>query len=144
MLLISLGYMLAMFDDTGIRESAASSLISTSGNNGRARLFLYFYLLLVGGSVVLDKDPIIRECSAFPTKIGARATNGVFLLPNGFPHDTTVTFLVAVAWLMSGFAASNTTNEHMVGTFHGVKSVTVNGGTFTTNHHRHVPAQASQ
>ena len=128
--------MLAMFDDTGIRESA-SSLISASGNNGRTRLFLYFYLLLVCGSIVLGKDPIIRECSAFPTKIGARAING-------FPHDTTVTFLVAVAWLMSGFAASNTTNEHMIGTFHGVKNVTVNGGTFTTNHHRHVPAQASQ
>jgi len=130
-----------MSDDTGIRESAASSLISTSG---RTRPFFYFYLLLVCGSVVLGKDPIIRECSAFPTKIGARVINGVFLLPNGFPHDTTVTFLVAVAWLMSGFATSNTTNEHMVGTFHGVKSVTVNGGTFTTNHHRHVPAQASQ
>ena len=69
-----------MFDDTGIRESAASSLISTSGNSGRTRLFLYFYLLLVGGSVVLGKDPIIRECSAYPTKIGARAINGVFLV----------------------------------------------------------------
>ena len=74
-LLISLGYMLAMSDDTGIRESAASSLISTSG---RTRLFLYFYVLLVCGSVVLGKDPIIRECSAFPTKIGARAINGIF------------------------------------------------------------------
>ena len=116
--------MLATFDDTDIRES----FINIAG--------IYFYLLLICGSIVSGEDPIIRECSAYPTKIRARAINSVFLLPirNGFLHNTTVTFLVAaVAWLISGFAASNTTNKHTVGTFHGVESVTVNGGTFITN-----------
>jgi len=40
--------------------------------------------------------------------------------------------MVAVAWSLSGFAASNTTNKHTVGTFHGVESLTLNGGTFIT------------
>ena len=127
--------MLAIFNDTGMRESVASCLISIGGNNGRNRLFLYFYLLLVGVSIVLGKDFIIRECPGYPTKIGARVINGVVLL-----HNTTVTCLVAVAWLTSGFAASNTTNKHMVGTFHDVKRVTVSGGTFITNL-TDVPAQ---
>jgi len=131
-----------MFDDTGIRESAASSFISIGGNNAGSRLFLYFYLL-VCGSIVLGKDPIIRECSAYSTKICARAINGVFLLPNGFPHDTTVTFLVAVAWFISGFPASNTTNKYMVATFHGVENLTVNGGTFITNL-TDIPAQVQR
>jgi len=102
---------------------------------------LYSYLLLIGISMVLGKDPIIRECSSYLTKICA--IDGVFLLSirNGFPlHNTTVACLVAVAWLISEFAASKTTNKHMVGTFHGVESVTVNSGTFVTNL-RDVPAQ---
>ena len=128
--------MLPTFDDTGMRESVASRLVSMGGNNGRNRLFLYFYLL-VGVSIVLQvgKDFIIRECSGYPTETGARVINGVFLL-----HNMTVTCLVIVAWLTSGFAVSNTTNKHTVGTFHGVESVTVSGGTFTTNHLRHLPA----
>ena len=104
---------------------------------------MYFYLLLIGISIVLGKDPITRECSSYPTKIRARAIDGVFLLSirNGFPLDNmTVACLVAVAWLISEFAASKTTHKHMVSTFHGVESVTVNGGTFVTNL-RDVPAQ---
>ena len=69
LILISLAYMLVTFDDTGIRESTAFWFTSLGGNDGRTRLFFYCYLLLIGINMVLGKDPIIRECSAYPRSV---------------------------------------------------------------------------
>ena len=76
--------------DTGIREAVAFWFISMDGNNGRTRLFLYFYFLLIGVNIVLGKDPIVREYPSYPWRISARVINvaiSVFLLPirNGSP-----------------------------------------------------------
>ena len=46
-------------DVTGILKSAAFWVSNKGGTNGR-KLFLYFYLLLTGISMVIGNDPVIR------------------------------------------------------------------------------------
>lgn len=57
-LFISLAYMAITLDVTGILKFAAFWVSNKGGTNGR-KLFLYFYLLLTGISMVIGNDPVI-------------------------------------------------------------------------------------
>jgi len=61
-LFISLAYMAITLDISGILKSAAFWVSNKGGKNGR-KLYLYFYLLLTGVSLVIGNDPVI--CTYF-------------------------------------------------------------------------------
>ncbi|KAF8994412.1 hypothetical protein BDQ17DRAFT_1392429 [Cyathus striatus] len=88
-LFISLAYMAITLDVTGILEAAAFWVSNKGGSRGR-RLYLYFYLLLTGISMIVGNDPVIL-------------TGTLFLV-----YYTAAAGLNPVPWLMAEFAAANT------------------------------------
>ncbi|KAF9474031.1 hypothetical protein BDN70DRAFT_885291 [Pholiota conissans] len=88
-LFISLAYMAITLDVTGSLQAAAFWVSNQGGNHGR-KLYLYFYILLTGISMVIGNDPIILSGTAF------------------LVYYTAATNLEPMAWLISEFAAANT------------------------------------
>ncbi|KAF8194201.1 hypothetical protein BJ912DRAFT_959746 [Pholiota molesta] len=88
-LFISLAYQAITLDVTGSLQAAAFWVSNQGGNNGR-KLYLYFYLLLTGISMVVGNDPVILSGTAF------------------LVYYTEATGLEPIAWLISEFAAANT------------------------------------
>ncbi|KAF9530564.1 hypothetical protein CPB83DRAFT_788128 [Crepidotus variabilis] len=88
-LFISLAYMAITLDITGVLQAAAFWVSNRGGNNGR-RLFLYFYILLTGVSMIIGNDPVILSGTAF------------------LAYYTAAAQLEPLPWLISEFAAANT------------------------------------
>ncbi|KAF8178470.1 hypothetical protein BJ912DRAFT_856074 [Pholiota molesta] len=88
-LFFSLAYMAITLDITGILQAAAFWVSNKGGSDGW-RLFIYFYMMLTGLSVLLGNDPVILSGTAF------------------LVYYTKVNELEPIPWLMSEFAAANT------------------------------------
>ena len=93
-------------DVTGVLKAAAFWVSNKGGKNGR-KLFLYFYLLLTGISLVVGNDPVIRTffCMYIASAliIWHPVSGTVFLV-----YYTEATSLIPLPWLVSEFAAANT------------------------------------
>lgn len=97
-LFFSLAYLAITLDITGLLQSAAFWVSNKGGgmpdlNGGGAngwKLYLYFYILLTGLSVLLGNDPVILSGTAF------------------LVYYTTAAELEPIPWLISEFAAANT------------------------------------
>ena len=76
-------------DITGVLQAAAY-WVSNKGKSSPRKLFTYFYLMLLGLSIVVGNDPVILSGTAF------------------LAYYTKATNLPPTAWLMSEFAVANT------------------------------------
>jgi Na+/H+ antiporter NhaD/arsenite permease-like protein len=88
-LFFSLAYMAITLDVTGILEAAAHWVRNKGGTNGQ-KVFIYFYILLTGISVIVGNDPVILTGTAFLT------------------YYIKASKLVETAWIISEFSAANT------------------------------------
>ncbi|KAG6889949.1 hypothetical protein C0995_013476 [Termitomyces sp. Mi166 len=90
-LFITLAYMAITLDITGILQAAAFWVSNKGGSNTR-KLFFYFYVMLTLISMLLGNDPVILSGTAF------------------LVYYTAAAQLEPLAWLMSEFAAANTSS----------------------------------
>ncbi|KAG6834501.1 hypothetical protein H0H93_009289 [Arthromyces matolae] len=90
-LFITLAYMAITLDITGILQAAAFWVSNKGGSNTR-KLFFYFYVMLTLISLLLGNDPVILSGTAF------------------LVYYTAAAKLEPLAWLMSEFAAANTSS----------------------------------
>ncbi|KNZ81058.1 Putative arsenical pump membrane protein YdfA [Termitomyces sp. J132] len=90
-LFITLAYMAITLDITGILQAAAFWVSNKGGSNTR-KLFFYFYVMLTLISMMLGNDPVILSGTAF------------------LVYYTAAAQLTPLPWLMSEFAAANTSS----------------------------------